>query len=171
MSITRRPAPGAGAQLPGALDRLAQHLVELAHVTEAEGAQEGAEGGGRHRLVTEQSLAAAGPQHVGVIARVGVDVVALDPFAQGLIGDPEVLGDLADRLSGALNETDRLGSELRRVGRSGTWHFDLLPGALCSPSVQVSTKAGQAHYRALHTAGRLAFHARRATLRLERRWP
>lgn len=26
-------------------------------------------------------------------------------------------------------------------------------------------------YRALHTAGRLAFHARRATLRLERRWP
>lgn len=26
-------------------------------------------------------------------------------------------------------------------------------------------------YRALHTAGRLAFHARRASLRLERRWP
>jgi DDE family transposase len=26
-------------------------------------------------------------------------------------------------------------------------------------------------YRALHTAGRLAFHARRATLRLERHWP
>ena len=26
-------------------------------------------------------------------------------------------------------------------------------------------------YRALHTAGRLGFHARRATLRLERRWP
>lgn len=26
-------------------------------------------------------------------------------------------------------------------------------------------------YRALHTAGRLAFHARRVTLRLERRWP
>jgi len=26
-------------------------------------------------------------------------------------------------------------------------------------------------YRALHTAGRLAFHARRSTLRLERRWP
>jgi hypothetical protein len=26
-------------------------------------------------------------------------------------------------------------------------------------------------YRALHTAGRLAFHARQATLRLERRWP
>jgi hypothetical protein len=26
-------------------------------------------------------------------------------------------------------------------------------------------------YRALHTAGRFAFHARRATLRLERRWP
>jgi Transposase DDE domain group 1 len=26
-------------------------------------------------------------------------------------------------------------------------------------------------YRALHIAGRLAFHARRATLRLERRWP
>jgi hypothetical protein len=26
-------------------------------------------------------------------------------------------------------------------------------------------------YRLLHTAGRLAFHARRATLRLQRSWP
>jgi hypothetical protein len=39
-------------------------------VAEGEGAQEGAEGGGRHRLVAEQRLAGAGAQHVCVFDRV-----------------------------------------------------------------------------------------------------
>jgi len=62
---------GAGARCPGTLDRLREHPVELAHVAEGEGAQEGAQGGGRHRLVAEQRLAGPAAQHVCVVDRVG----------------------------------------------------------------------------------------------------
>ena len=61
---------GAGARIPGALDRLAQDPVELAHVAKGEGAQEGSKRGGGHRLVAEHHLSAAAAQHLCVLDRV-----------------------------------------------------------------------------------------------------
>ena len=43
--------------------------------------------------------------------------------------------------------------------------------SLCLNGELASCEPKTLRYRLLHTAGRLAFHARRATLRLPRTWP
>jgi len=62
--------PRSGARPPCAPERLGEHPVELAHVPEAERAQEGAERRGRHRPVGEHRRGATGPEYVAVIDRV-----------------------------------------------------------------------------------------------------
>src|SRR6266567_2315982 len=61
---------------PGSPDRLRQHPIELAHMPEAERAQEGAERRGRHHAVSKQRLGAAGPQHVAIVDRIGSKAIA-----------------------------------------------------------------------------------------------
>ncbi len=58
---------GPNTRSPGAGQRGASDLVQLADVTPGERAQEGAEGGGRPQLMAEDRLRAARPQRVSVV--------------------------------------------------------------------------------------------------------
>jgi hypothetical protein len=58
---------GARPQIPGAMEGIADHLFELADVTEAEGTQERPERGRRHHAVPQHAVRGPGAQHVGVI--------------------------------------------------------------------------------------------------------
>src|SRR6266571_5137701 len=84
---------------PGSPDRLRQHPIKLAHMPEAERAQEGAERRGRHHAVSKQHLGAPGPQHVAIVDRIGSKRHRVHERA-----------DLAARLRGAraLAEVDHL---------------------------------------------------------------
>ena len=53
-----------------------------------------------------QLLALIAREPTGTPAGVGIGL--LDPVAQRHLGDPQVLGGLADRLAGQANELDRL---------------------------------------------------------------
>jgi len=61
---------GAGPGPPGASERLAEHAVELAHVTEGESAQEGAERRGSHHPMAKDLARRARAQQVAVVDRV-----------------------------------------------------------------------------------------------------
>ena len=69
-SIVRGLASGPGAGREGAGEELPADPVELADVTPAEAAQEGAQGGGGLQAEAEDPLGAAGPQRVRIVDAV-----------------------------------------------------------------------------------------------------
>jgi len=70
-----RLAARPGAERPGPADRLGDHRVELADMTEGEGAEEGPERGWRHHLERQHLARRSGAQPVRVVdvARTGED--------------------------------------------------------------------------------------------------
>ena len=56
-----------------------------------------------------------------------VQVSLLDPDPQALLGDAQILGDLGQRLAAGTDQPDRFSAELRRIGRTSSWHMDSPP--------------------------------------------
>jgi hypothetical protein len=102
-------AAGSDAGRPGAPDRLCPHPIKLAHVPEAERAQEGAQRRGRHHAVAKKRLGAAGPQHVAIVDRIGSKHHRVHERAE-LAARPRSAGPLAevDRLLDEPLEASRL---------------------------------------------------------------
>src|ERR1019366_5276800 len=59
--------PRARPERPGPAQGFGEHCVELADVSEGEGPEERAQGGGRHHPMTKHRPGGARAQHVGVI--------------------------------------------------------------------------------------------------------
>jgi hypothetical protein len=64
-------AAGSRADRPGSPDRHRQQPLQLAHMPEAERAQEDAERRGRQHALPKQHLPTPGPQHVAIVDRIG----------------------------------------------------------------------------------------------------
>jgi hypothetical protein len=79
-------------------------------------------------LLAQPRVLPAQPHELGaligrdaVVALTAIDLVLAMPVAQCLLGDAKALRQLARRAAGA-KQLDRLGTELRRIGRAGSRH-------------------------------------------------
>jgi hypothetical protein len=86
----------------------------------------------------------------------GADLVLFDPVPQGLSGDAKFFGYLGDRVFflRSAHETDSLAAELRRIRRSGPWHFFSFTRIFRDKSLQVhrtvaSPSGGFEHAKAI----------------------
>jgi hypothetical protein len=64
-----------------------------------------------------------------------VDLGVLHPVAERLIRDPEILGEAGQGAVATADEANRLGFELRRVGRLGAGHGNTSSWASC-PTIE-----------------------------------
>jgi hypothetical protein len=85
-----------------------------------------------------------------VAAPASVQVGALDLLADRGLGQVQLTGDLADRLTRAVNQLDDLGLVLRREEPAWSWHRT--PISRAGPSSWVSTRPDQLQVGAASTA-------------------
>src|SRR6266566_6811203 len=83
--------------------------------------------------------ALVGGQALGL---AGVDLSLALPVAQRLIGDPEILRDLGDRLVRDLDQLECFAPELRRVRRLALRHWTPPSRSLSTPAVRCRSNRG-----------------------------